>query len=93
MVNTYSYIIKVYDLQCHCCIKLAFCIISSIAPKKQPVNTPSGEQFLNHYKQLSHPVKSSDFDYEHEALAKSSLSLHDASVQHPLHSDDLKNNI
>ena len=36
-------------------------IISSIAPppkkkKKQPVNMPSGEQFLNHYKQLSHPV-------------------------------------
>ena len=46
--------------------------ISAFAPKTLPVNLPGGVEFLDHYKQLAQPVKSSDFDYQHEHNIKES---------------------
>ena len=67
--------------------------ISAFAPKTLPVNLPGGVEFLDHYKQLAQPVKSSDFDYQHERNIKESLRFHDTHDQDGHHHSDPKTDI
>ena len=67
--------------------------ISSFAPKRQPVNLPSGVELLGHNKRPTQPGKSNDFDYQHERYMKGSLSLHDTNGELSHHHGDPKTNI
>ena len=67
--------------------------ISSFAPKLHPMNMPSGDQFIAHYKNIANPIVSQDFDYEHERQIKVALKEYDM-TRSPCHNpSDIKNDI
>ena len=52
--------------------------IDRIKPVNNDINTPSGEEFYNHFNNLAKPVETNDFDYEYEKTAKIFLDKYDS---------------